>query len=137
MVVALMAFKMWGRNTDPVTGHPVHKQGPYERPAEPHHIHLDPDCTNQLECGDDHWQGGRPQPDWPHHVEVDHSTGRVAYTRHTPEEKADYEKADAFLNEQLEKAQAAVTARYDIIRGRAKDDPAFRAIAEHLGIQLD
>lgn len=66
---------------------------PYERPAIPHHVHLDPTCSDHSEgkCPEEHWYGGRPEKDWPHHVEIDISTGLVGYTRLSEEEKSDLE----------------------------------------------
>lgn len=60
----------------------------FEFNKRPHHVHIEPSCTRQHECGDDHWIGGRPDPNHPHFVEHNVSTGLTGYTRLTAKEIA-------------------------------------------------
>lgn len=94
----------------------------------PHHVYL-PD--------EDRWEGGAPDPEHPHHVEVDVSTGLVGYTRLTDEQVAEQEARAAEEATARASIDAQLRERQDIIRARAKEDPAFKALAEHLGISLE
>ena len=98
-------------------------------------VHLKP---HHVQYSDGLWdERGEPEREHPHHVEIDLSTGMVGYTRLSPtevkEQKAEaekYHKAALELEKVREKRLAA-------IKGKAREDPAFRALAEHLGIPLD
>src|SRR5258708_40244978 len=105
--------------------------------ARPDHVHIDPECTNHLECGAEHWEGGRPESHHPHHVEADCSTGLVGYTRLTADEIARQKaQAERILTAERE-AQEKYAQRIAVIREKARTDPGFAALAEHLGIPLD
>jgi hypothetical protein len=103
----------------------------------PHHVHVETSCTDHRDCSDEHWEGGRPEPEHPHHVEVDCSTGLVGYTRLTAEEIAEREAQAVEVAKQQAIIDAKLKDRQDLVRARAKDDPAFKALAEHLGIALE
>src|SRR5258708_26810181 len=104
--------------------------------ARPDHVHIDPEFTNHLECGAEHWEGGRPETAHPHHVEVDCSTGLVGYTRLTADEIAEQKvRAERSLASEKD-AQAKLAERLFAIRKKAKTDPAFAALAEYFGIPL-
>jgi hypothetical protein len=124
----------------------------YEPPADPHHIHLAP-CLSECDlehdhvpvcvdhgieaCPASHWLGGHPVPNHPHHVEFDGSTGQWGYTRLTQEEISDLEQLADFERECQQEQEERVRQRIALIRAKAEHDPAFLALAEHLGIRFD
>lgn len=80
---------------------------------------------------------GEPEREHPHHVEIDISTGMIGYTRLTAAEIAANKAEGAKLDKAQAELEKARDRRVGIIKGKAREDPAFRAIAEHLGIPLD
>src|SRR6266851_122287 len=101
------------------------------------HVHVETSCIDHRDCPDDHWEGGRPEPEHPHYVEVDCSTGLVGYTRLTDEEIGKNIAQASEAGNLRDQAAAALEARYELIRGRAEEDPVFKAIAEILGIPVE
>lgn len=83
------------------------------------------------------WRDGRPDPGHPHHVEHDLSTGMVGYTRLTKAEIA--ERAVESRRFQAEQKKAAMERELGLrqLREKAASDPAWAALARHLGISLD
>ena len=85
--------------------------------------------------------GPPPAPSHPHHVEIDVSTGLVGYEALSAEEA----KARADESAKLSKAQAKVEADerrrrddvLDLVRTKAREDPAFAALAQLLGIPVE
>lgn len=59
--------------------------------------------------------------------EIDAEAAEIARTRQS---QADYAELEAAR-------RATLKPRYDLIRARAKEDPAFKALVEHLGISLE
>jgi hypothetical protein len=80
---------------------------------------------------------GKPHPGHPHHVELDVSTGMVGYTRLTKTEiteRAAEAKRIAVAEQEIQKE---LEQRHALIREKASSDPAFAALAKHLGINLE
>ncbi len=107
----------------------------YNPPDQPHCIHFANFCTDHQSCPWDHWRGGRPERNWPHYVEYDGETGQWGYTRLNREEIADLKRLEAYEAEIRANAAAVEAERRKIILDRAAEDPAFRALVEHLGIK--
>lgn len=82
-----------------------------------------------------------PEVDWPHHVEGDGSTGLTGYTRLTLEEIAVREWCQLFrsLYADLvrEKQVKEANVRMRLIKEAAAKDPAYAALAVHLGVDLE
>lgn len=113
---------------------PGNPRDPYQRPEEPHHVHLANGCVDPLTC--DHWIGGRPEATHPHHIEFDGTTGAVAYTRLTDDEVRDHAQLHAFILEVEAKGDADRDAKAKAVRARAASDPDFKALVELLGFDL-
>ena len=70
----------------------------------------------------------------PRHMDINVTTGEVTYTDLTPEEIAENAKISAAWEKELKTANEKAATRIKIINDKAKEDPAYKALAEILGI---
>jgi hypothetical protein len=80
---------------------------------------------------------GPPHPGHLHHVEIDCSTGMVGYTRLTKAEIAERKAQEKAALVAEKDSREELEQRLGLIRAKAAEDPAFDALARHLGIRLE
>lgn len=83
------------------------------------------------------WDGGKPEVGIAYLVEIDVSTGLVGYARPTKKELAELSEQERLMLAAEAILQKKLDDRTALIRAKAAEDPAYAALAEHLGIRLE